>query len=97
MIEPENREQLLAIGIDPRCIISCKDVQFKVVAQSTIWPGLATLVQNLVTTSALTQSMITQRWHEPYCEGLDKEIYRFRLGEMYHSIFFSEVPRRQQH
>ena len=81
LIEPENRRHLTSMGFTTNNVLCHNELKMGLIAQACLWPGLSTLMSNLLLMSSAAAEDDTARWEREYTEGAGMEIYRCNIGE----------------
>mmetsp|Transcript_30427 Transcript_30427/g.40183 ORF Transcript_30427/g.40183 Transcript_30427/m.40183 type:complete len:1177 (+) Transcript_30427:302-3832(+) len=93
LLEKENKQHLMTIGIRPNNIICVKEFKMGLIAQSCIVRGFSAMLGNMVASSSIEPTMYSQPWHHEYCTGMGKEIYSLSIGEIFKDQLFADVVK----
>jgi voltage-gated potassium channel Kch len=91
LVEPENRRHLTGMGFSASNVLCHNELKMGLIAQACLWPGLSTLMSNLLLMSNSAALDETERWEAEYTAGAGMEIYQCNIGEAYPGKHFGAV------
>ena len=91
LIEPENKQYLISVGIPDHHIVCINELRMSMAAQGCMLPGLTTIITNITNSVAIEPEVFEDARVREYAQGLEHEVYAEPMPPIYYGQPYLEV------